>query len=105
MSLRMLSWFYRKLRSFFPAAFIAGVAILGLSWLAVFPFLAGAAVAVGYAAILHYLAIEAGMRPVLIDINREVSPRLHAELATIPLRLRLLATLPLINIITGLVVA
>jgi class 3 adenylate cyclase len=88
-----------------PAACIAGVAILGLSWLAVFPFLAGAAVAVGYAAILHYLAIEAGMRPVLIDINREVSPRLHAELATIPLRLRLLATLPLINIITGLVVA
>ena len=88
-----------------PAACIAGVAILGLSWLAVFPFLAGAAVAVGYAAILHYLAIEAGMRPVLIDINREVSPRLQAQPEPLPLRLRLLATLPLINIITGLVVA
>lgn len=88
-----------------PAACVAAVAILGLSWLAVFPFLAGAAVAVGYAAILHYLAIEAGMRPVLIDINREVSPRLRAQPEALPLRLRLLATLPLINIITGLVVA
>jgi adenylate cyclase len=88
-----------------PAACVASVAILGLSWLAVFPFLAGAAVAVGYAAILHYLAIEAGMRPVLIDINREVSPRLRAQPEALPLRLRLLATLPLINIITGLVVA
>ncbi|MCI0635410.1 MAG: adenylate/guanylate cyclase domain-containing protein, partial [Actinobacteria bacterium] len=82
-----------------------GVAILGLSWVAVFPFLAGSLVAVGYAAILHYLAIESGMRPVLIDINREVSPRLHARPWTLPLRFKLLATLPLINIITGLVVA
>jgi len=84
---------------------IAGVAILGLPWLAFFPFLAGAAVAVGYAAILHYLASEAGMWPVLVDINREVSPRLQTGTSALPLRVRLLATLPLINIITGLVVA
>ena len=86
-------------------ACIAGVAILGLSWVAFFPFLAGALVAVGYAAILHYLAIEAGMRPVLVEINREVSPRLHTQPRALPLRFKLLATLPLINIITGLVVA
>jgi adenylate cyclase len=82
-----------------------GVALLELPWTAFFPFLAGAAVAVGYAAILHYLAIESGMRPVLIDISREVTPRLHTGTSAIPLRVRLTAALPLINIITGLVVA
>jgi adenylate cyclase len=82
----------------------AAVALLALPWTSFFPFLIGAAVAVGYATILHYLAIEAGMRPVLLDINREVSPRLRSEPETLPLRMRLMAALPLINIITGLVV-
>ena len=82
-----------------------GVVLLGLPWPAFFPFLIGAAVAVGYAAILHYLAIEAGMRPILIDINRSVSPRIRQQqLSVLPLRVRLMATLPLINVITGLVV-
>ena len=54
---------------------IAGIAILDLSWLAIFPLLAGSAVALGYSAMLHYLAVEAGMRPVLIDINQQISPR------------------------------
>lgn len=81
------------------------VALLGLSWLAFFPFLFASVVAVGYAAILHYLAIESGMRPVLVDINREVAPRLATECSALPLRVRLMAALPLINIITGLVVA
>ena len=84
---------------------IAAVVLLGLPWGAFFPFLAGSIVAVGYAAILHYLAIESGMRPVLIDISNEISPRLTSEPSALPLRLRLMATLPLINIITGLVVA
>lgn len=84
---------------------VAAVAILDLSWVTFFPILAGALVAVGYAAILHYLAIESGMRPVLVDINRVVSPRLHTRASALPLRVKLLATLPLINIITGLVVA
>ena len=82
----------------------AAVALLELPWTSFFPFLIAAAVAVGYATILHYLAIEAGMRPVLLDINREVTPRLRSEPETLPLRLRLMAALPLINIITGLVV-
>jgi class 3 adenylate cyclase len=83
----------------------AGVAVLELPWMAFFPFLAFSAVAVGYAALLHYLAIESGMRPVLLDISQDVSPRLRTETSTLPLRWRLMATLPLINIITGLVVA
>ncbi len=83
---------------------IAAVALLDLSWVAFVPLFFGALVSIGYAMILHYLAIEAGMRPVLVDISREVSPRLSQPPA-LSLRVRLLASLPLINIITGLVVA
>ncbi len=40
-----------------------------LSWVAFVPLFVGSLVALGYSAILHYLILEAGMRPVLIDIN------------------------------------
>jgi class 3 adenylate cyclase len=83
----------------------AAVGFLGLPWYAYFPILAGSLISMGYALILHYLAVEGGMRPVLVDINRDVSPRLSAEVSAIPLRVRLMTTLPLINIITGLIVA
>jgi adenylate cyclase len=84
---------------------IAGIAILDLSWLAIFPLLAGSAVAMGYSATLHYLAVEAGMRPVLVDINQQISPRTQLKVLAVPLRWRLLLALPMINLITGLVVA
>ena len=86
-------------------ACIASTAILGLSWLAFFPFAAASLVALGYAMILHYLAMEIGLRPVLIDINRVLAPRLAPDRSALPLRVRLMAALPLINLITGLVVA
>ena len=73
--------------------------------LGIFPLLAGAAVAMGYSAILHYLAVEAGMRPVLVDINSNLSPRQRTDFWAVSLRTRLLVALPLINLITGLVVA
>ena len=84
---------------------IAGIAILDLSWLAIFPLLAGSAVALGYSAMLHYLAVEAGMRPVLVEINQQISPRTSLTVLAVPLRWRLLLALPMINLITGLVVA
>jgi class 3 adenylate cyclase len=84
---------------------ITGILILDLSWLAIFPLLAGAAVALGYSALLHYLAVESGMRPVLIDINQQIAPRTSLNAPAIPLRWRLLVALPLINLVTGLVVA
>jgi class 3 adenylate cyclase len=84
---------------------IASIVILDLPPLAIFPLLAGSAVAMGYSAILHYLAVEAGMRPVLIDINSSLSPRQHAGFWAVSLRTRLMVALPLINLITGLVVA
>jgi adenylate cyclase len=83
----------------------AAVVFLGLAWYDFFPLFAGAMVSLGYSFILHYLAVEGGMRPVLMDINREVSPRMSARVSAIPLRVRLMAALPMINIITGLIVA
>jgi hypothetical protein len=41
---------------------LAGVIVLGLSPFAFFPIFAAALVAIGYSGILHYFAIEAGMR-------------------------------------------
>jgi adenylate cyclase len=84
---------------------IVAVVVFSLPWLAFFPIFAASSVAVGYGAILHYLALELGMRPVLIDINQSVTPRMHADFTAIPLRVRLMTVLPLINLITGLVVA
>jgi adenylate cyclase len=86
-----------------PTCIVAVIA-LDLSWLAFFPLFAGSMISVGYAGILHYLVIEAAMRPVLVDINQEAAPRFRTASA-LSLRLRLMATLPLINLITGLVVA
>jgi adenylate cyclase len=83
----------------------AAVVVYGLSWISFFPLLAAGLVAVGYGAILHHLTLEIGMRPVLIDINRAVSPGLVSQVTAIPIRIRLLAVLPMINVITGLVVA
>ncbi|MDX6580973.1 MAG: adenylate cyclase [Solirubrobacterales bacterium] len=84
---------------------VVSVIILDLPALAIIPLLAGSAVAMGYSAILHYLAVEAGMRPVLLDINSNLSPRSRTDFWAVSLRTRLMVALPLINLITGLVVA
>ena len=84
---------------------ILAVVLLGLSWLAVFPLLLVSLIVVGYAAILHYLALEVAMRPVLYDINETLSEPVRIERPDIPLRVKLLASLPLINVITGMTVA
>jgi adenylate cyclase len=84
---------------------ITALLVLNLSWLDIFPLVAAGGIAVGYGAILHHLTVEAGMRPVLIDINRSAAPRVETEVKALPLRLRLLTALPMINVITGLVVA
>ena len=87
-----------------PASVLA-VVMLELSWLAAFPFIAGSMVALGYSSMLHYFALEVGMRPVLVDINQQGTPRTETGLSALPLRWRLLLTLPMINVITGLTVA
>jgi class 3 adenylate cyclase len=83
---------------------VAAVLILDLSWLDFFPLLFAGAVAAAYGAILHHLTVEVGMRPILIDINRSVSPQIEAEVPALSLRWRLLTALPMINVITGFIV-
>ena len=87
-----------------PSA-VASVVLLDLSWTAAFPFIAGSAVALAYASMLHYFALEIGLRPLLVDINHEISPRTDANVSTLSLSWRLLLVLPLINAITGMTVA
>ncbi|HEX2360309.1 MAG TPA: adenylate/guanylate cyclase domain-containing protein [Solirubrobacterales bacterium] len=77
----------------------------GLSWLAFIPLFAGSLIALGYSAILHYLALELAMRPILFDINAALHRPVKINRPAIPLRWKLLGSLPLINVITGVTVA
>jgi adenylate cyclase len=84
---------------------VCSIVILGLSWLAFFPITIAGLLSVAYAATLHYLALELAMRPILFDINEQLEVPVRLDRPTIPLRLKLLGSLPLINVITGVVVA
>ena len=84
---------------------IASVAVLQLSWLAFFPIMIAALLTAAYAGTLHYLAIELAMRPILFDINEQLEVPVRIDRPALPLRVKLLGSLPLINVITGVVVA
>jgi len=84
---------------------VASILILELSWLAFFPITIAGLLSVAYAAILHYLALELAMRPILFDINERLEVPVRIDRPTLPLRVKLLGSLPLINVITGVVVA
>ncbi|HEY7266781.1 MAG TPA: HAMP domain-containing protein, partial [Solirubrobacterales bacterium] len=84
---------------------VAAVAILQLSWLAFFPILLAALLVTAYAGTLHYLALELAMRPILFDINSALDRPVRIDRPVVPLRIKLLGSLPLINVITGMVVA
>src|SRR6266516_1787276 len=83
----------------------AATLFLHLGWFNFLPLFLGSMVALGYSGILHYLLVESGMRPVLVDINQVVSPRLSTGHSAISLRVRLLTALPAINIITAFIVS
>ncbi len=84
---------------------IAAIFTLDLNPWAAIPLMAGCLIAIGYGSVLHYFGLESGMRPVLKDINRQHAPWARTEIQVLPLRVKLMASLPLINIITGLVAA
>jgi class 3 adenylate cyclase len=84
---------------------VASIIVLGLSWLAFFPITIAALLSVGYAGIVHYLALELAMRPILFDINSALDRPVRIDRPVVPLRVKLLGSLPLINVITGVVVA
>ena len=66
---------------------------------------AGAAVAVAYAAVLHFFSYEQFLRPVVEDIVKELPADFTGAPLGVPLRWKLLGALPLINVITGVVVS
>jgi class 3 adenylate cyclase len=66
---------------------------------------AGSLVAVAYAAVLHFFASELFLRPVLRHINEYLPDDFEAVAHGVPLRWKLLAALPIINVITGVVVS
>jgi adenylate cyclase len=66
---------------------------------------AGTAVAVVYAAVLHFFSYEQFLRPVVEDIAKELPPEFTGAPVGVPLRWKLLGALPLINVITGVVVS
>lgn len=66
---------------------------------------AGSLVAVAYAAVLHFFASEQFLRPVLAHIHQYLPDDFEAVTRGVPLRWKLLAALPIINVITGVVVS
>jgi adenylate cyclase len=66
---------------------------------------AGAIVAVAYSAILHFFASELALRPVLEEICTNLPPDFAMEGRGIPLKWKLLGSLPVINVITGVFVS
>jgi class 3 adenylate cyclase len=78
---------------------------LDLPWYSQPLFLAGAIVAIAYSAVLHFFASEIALRPVVRDIAVELPPEFSGAGAGVSLRWKLLATLPLISVVTGVVVS
>jgi adenylate cyclase len=66
---------------------------------------AGAMVTLAYGLVLRFFALELILRPPLEDVAAHLPDGVELPRAGIPLRWKLLATLPLINIITGVAVA
>src|SRR4051794_37816544 len=81
------------------------VVLLGLPWYSLGPLMAGCAVVLLYSATGRFFGMELVMRPVLADVSRELPDGVDLGRPPIPLRWKLLAGLPVINIITGVLAA
>jgi class 3 adenylate cyclase len=81
---------------------VGAIIAFDINPLAAIPLMAGSIIAIAYGGVLHYFGMESGMRPVLKDINRQHAPWARSEARVLPLRVKLMASLPLINVITGL---
>jgi class 3 adenylate cyclase len=79
--------------------------LLGLPWYGGLVVTAGGVVAIAYSAVLHFFASEMALRPVVRDIARDLPPDFIGKGTGVSLRVKLLAALPLINVVTGVVVS
>jgi class 3 adenylate cyclase len=73
-----------------------------LSFLAI---AAGALVVLAYGVFLRFFVTELAMRPVLADVSRDLPDGADLGERSVPLRGKLLIALPVINVVTGVVVA
>ena len=73
-----------------------------LSFLAI---TAGALVVLAYGVFLRFFVTELAMRPVLADVSRALPDGADLGERSVPLRTKLLVALPVINVVTGVVVA
>ena len=79
--------------------------VLNLSfWQAVILYFGTSAV-IAYSFVIHYFALELGMRPVIVQIAKSMPGELHGGPNVLSLRWKLLMSMPMISLITGLVVA
>jgi adenylate cyclase len=87
-----------------PVAIFATV-VADLAAYNAFIIFAGTAVAVAYAAVLHFFSYEQFLKPVVEDIVEDLPADFAGGEVGVPLRWKLLGALPLINVITGVVVS
>lgn len=78
---------------------------LDLAWYAFFIVAAGATVCLSYGVLIRFFGMELLMRPVLEEVSRDLPPEAELGGVHVPLRGKLLLTLPAINVITGVVVS
>ncbi len=102
--------FLRRWKLVPPLVTIPPVAIyvtieLGLPLASALIILAGSFVVLTYGGTLRFLTTELAMRPVLEEVAKGLPVRFELGRGGVPLRLKLLATLPMINVITGVLVA
>ena len=83
---------------------ITALIVLDLHWWAILFLLAGGGVVLLYATTLRFFLLELAMRPVLVEVGRDL-PEEHPLGRGISLRTRLLLGLPILNVITGVIVA
>jgi adenylate cyclase len=78
---------------------------LGGTFLSFLAIAAGAAVVLAYSVFLRFFVTELAMRPVLADVSRDLPDGANLGERSVPLRVKLLVALPVINVVTGVVVA
>jgi class 3 adenylate cyclase len=79
--------------------------LLGLRWYSFFIIAAAGTAVIAYGLIARYFAMEVVTRPVLEPVAAALPPEFRIDVPGLPLRWRLLAVAPVINVITGVIVA
>jgi class 3 adenylate cyclase len=102
--------YVRRVRGYpFTLAYLPFIAfttwLLGLRWYSFFIIAAAGTAVVAYGLIARYFAMEVVTRPVLEPVAAALPPEFRIDVGGLPLRWRLLAVAPIINVITGVVVA